>query len=168
MPGGMRFASPSRRPITPLPLPMLPGPGQSLVGHAVMEVDHTVAKSSLIEQIKSGADLARKSLLPTSHHYRIEKQMTLVDQVGPKRECCELGTTNGQVTSRGPLHLPDLLGVASGLDPGSCAGCPFQRSRENDLVRRTPNPCIVPNSGLIRHRGPSSPRTTMVSYIRRP
>jgi hypothetical protein len=61
-----------------------------------VEVDHTVAKSSLVEQIKSGADLARKSLLPTSHHDRIEKQMTLVDQVGAKRECRELGTTNGQ------------------------------------------------------------------------
>src|ERR1700722_4118526 len=76
------------------------GLGQSFVGHAVVEVDHTVAKSPLIEQSKSGADLARKSLLPTSHHNRIEKQMTLVDQVGPKRECCELGATNGQVTWR--------------------------------------------------------------------
>jgi hypothetical protein len=65
-----------------------------------VEVDHTIAKPSFIEQIKSGADLARKSLLPTSHHDRIEKQMTLVDQVGPKRESCELGTANGQVTSR--------------------------------------------------------------------
>jgi len=69
-------------------------------GHAVVKVDHAVAKSTLIEQLKPYAILARQSLLSTTHNNRIEKEMALVDQPCPKRQRCQLGTSNGQITFR--------------------------------------------------------------------
>jgi hypothetical protein len=57
-----------------------------------VKVDNAVAKSPLIEQLKPCAIRARQSLLSTTHHNRIEKEMALVDQPCPKRERCQLGT----------------------------------------------------------------------------
>jgi hypothetical protein len=54
-------------------------------------VGHSVPESSLVEQFEAGADLARKRALSSADENRIEKEMTLVDQVGSKRKRCELG-----------------------------------------------------------------------------
>jgi hypothetical protein len=63
-----------------------------------VKVDSAVAKSPLIEQLEPSAIPARQRLLPTTHQNRIEKEMALVDQPCSKRERCELGTSNVQVT----------------------------------------------------------------------
>ena len=76
----------------PIGCPLSPVRGQSSIDHAVVKVDNAVAKSPLIEQLKPCAIRARQSLLSTTHHNRIEKEMALVDQPCPKRERCQLGT----------------------------------------------------------------------------
>ena len=74
--------------------------GQSSIDYAVVKVDDAVAKSPLIEQLKPSVILARQSLLSTTHHNRIEKEVALVDQPCSKRECGQLGTSNGQIIFR--------------------------------------------------------------------
>src|SRR5689334_6522412 len=74
---------------------------------AVVEVNHTVAETSFVQQLELQANIAGEGRCAASHHDGREEQVALVDQAGLDRVGGEIGTAHGEVTFRTRFHPPD-------------------------------------------------------------
>src|SRR6266540_6727923 len=106
---------------------------------AVVEVNHAVAETALVQQLELQARTPGEELFAASHHDGREEQVALVDQPRLDRLGGEVGTAHGDVTSRSGFQLPDRFGVEVALDPRSRAGYRLQRLRVDDLVGGLPD-----------------------------
>ena len=101
---------------------------------AVMEMDHAVGESSLVQQLEPQADIVGQGWDCRLPRRRGEEQMTLVNQ--PELECLgsERGTAHGDVASRSRFQLLDRLGFELALDPVFAAGDPLSRLLEYTIL----------------------------------
>src|SRR5436309_3393502 len=110
----------------PALLPMYIGAPSKLGRGAVVEVNHAVAETALVQQFELQADTAGKGLYAASHHDGRYEQVELVDQPGLDRLGCEVGTAHGDVGSRPRFHPADRFGVEVSLEPRPRAGYRLQ------------------------------------------
>jgi hypothetical protein len=78
-----------------------------------MEMDHAVAESALVQQLKSQADVVRQGGTATSHSDGGEEQMALVNQTELQCLRSESWTAYGDIASRSRFELLNRLGSSS-------------------------------------------------------
>jgi acetyl-CoA acetyltransferase len=76
--------------------------------YAVVQVNDAASETALVHELELGTDVARQCALAATYDDRYEKEMELVDQACGDGSASELGTTDGDVGSRGLLQ-PVLL-----------------------------------------------------------
>ena len=125
---------------------------------AVVEVDHAVPKTALIQQFEPHTDIIGEGLFASSYHDGCEEQLALVDQTGPECVGGKLGTAHGHVTTRRRFHLQDRFGVEVPFELGLGSGYFLQSRGVYDLVGSFPDLGEVARTGrLLGGRGVGLP-----------
>ena len=90
---------------------------------AVVQMDHAVAESAFVEQLKLQPDIVRQRWIASSHNDGGEEQMTLVDQPEPQCPGSERGTGHGDVACRSGFELLNRFRVKRSIDVRALDTC---------------------------------------------
>src|SRR5690606_739507 len=109
----------------------------------IAQIGEPSRESPFFDQFEISAQPCRHGLLPPSDEDRHHEESDLVYQPLGQRVAGEFRSADGDVGAGVFFHLLDRGRVELALDAGLLARYIFQRSREDDLLRRSPDLGVV-------------------------
>ena len=107
---------------------------------AVAKIDHSIAKTALVQEIQPHAYVAGQDPLAAANHNGHDEQMNLVDEPGPDRVCGQGRTTHRNIVKQLSLQVANRLRVEFPLEARLRCRDGLQRFGIDDLVGRLPDP----------------------------
>src|SRR5690606_15943598 len=115
----------------------------SLGSDPIAQIGEPSRESPFLDQFEISAQPCRQGLLLPSDEDRHHEESDLVYQPLGQRVAGEFRSADGDVGAGVFFHLLDRGRVELALDAGLLARYIFQRSREDDLLRRSPDLGVV-------------------------
>lgn len=95
---------------------------------AVVHVDYSGAETARLKEFEITFQGGPECRLSAADDYRVEKQVTFVDEIGFERNRRKLGASNVDVVLGFPLELPNCLRVEIPFDTSVAGRSGCQRS----------------------------------------